>query len=133
MKKSVKIIFFMLIFLIPSSKVRSDQFYDVVIDMCRPTVPQIKNIEWLYEKDLITYRRIKLLCVYHEEEKTDYKPSFTYVKKKKLSWVDFVCMKGMVRMENLFRKNSWTKDFLKIFKNSNGIIFTGGMDIPPSI
>ncbi len=106
---------------------------EVVIAMCRPLVSQIKNIEHLYQMDLIKMEKIKLLCVYHEGEATDYRPSFDYVADNKLDWVEFRKITGEVAMRDLFGENVWTKQFFSIFKETRGIIFTGGMDIPPAI
>jgi len=106
---------------------------EVVIAMCRPTVSQVKNIEHLYEKDIIPLQRIKLIGVYHEDEKTDYQPSYAYVKENKLTWVTFKVIKGYVKLAALFKTNRWTGQFKEVFENSDGIIFTGGADIPPSV
>jgi putative glutamine amidotransferase len=106
---------------------------EIVIAMCRPQVGQIKNIEQMYEKDIIPLQRIKLIGVYHEDEVTDYEPSYTYVKKNRLSWVTFSVIKGKVNTKDLFKENAWTSQFKEIFNNSDGIIFTGGADIPPAV
>lgn len=105
----------------------------VVIAMCRPSVGQIKNIEQLYERDLIQLKKIKLLGVYHEDEKTNYLPSYEYVKTNNLTWVGFVKIRGMVGMDKLFGQNRWTPQFRAIFEQAHGIIFTGGADIPPAV
>jgi putative glutamine amidotransferase len=110
-----------------------EQPVEVVVAMCRPLVSQIKNIEQLYEKDMIPLERIRLLCVFHEDELSDYQPAFDYVEENKLAWVQFEKIEGKVPVENLFRENKWTAQFKKIFTASRGIIFTGGMDIPPAI
>jgi len=106
---------------------------EVVIAMCRPLVSQIKNIEHMYEKDIIPIRKIKLIGIYHEDEVTDYKSSQAYVKDNDLFWVNFTVIKGEVPNEDLFKENQWTPQFKDIFDKSDGIIFTGGMDIPPSL
>lgn len=106
---------------------------DIVLVMCRPLPSQIKNIEHLYEKDLISLDRIQLLCIFHQDEVTDYQPSFNYVEENRLSWVQFKKISGEVSKEKLFQENEWTGQFRKIFESSHGIIFTGGMDIPPEI
>jgi putative glutamine amidotransferase len=133
MKKFVNLLLILALITVSYHKLEAKESQEAVFAMCRPTISQIKNIEWLYEKDLINLRRIKLLCVYHEDEVTDYEPAFVYITRNKLNWVEFIPIKGMEKMENLFKKNRWTQDFLKIFKASSGIIFTGGMDIPPAI
>jgi putative glutamine amidotransferase len=106
---------------------------EVVIGMCRPEVSQIKNIEQMYEKDIILRQRIKLVCFYHEDENTDYKPSYKYVEDNKLNWVTFKVIKGKVKMQDLFKENLWTSQFKEIMNSTDGIIFTGGWDFPPSI
>lgn len=104
-----------------------------VIALCRPSVSQIKNIEHLYEKDIITLDRIKLICVYHENELTDYERSFTYVKENELTWVEFKKITGRVDPADIFKENEWTPQFKEIFDDTQGIIFTGGADIPPAV
>ncbi len=104
-----------------------------VLIMCRPTVGQIKNIEVLKSEGLLGNGKLKLLCVYHKNELTDYAPSRNYVKVKGLGWVSFVKIKGSIRKAEIFKKNIWTSQFREIFDISDGIIFTGGMDIPPDI
>jgi len=104
-----------------------------VLAMCAPSVGQIKNIVDLYEKDIISLRRLKLVCIFHENELTDYTPAFEYVKSEKLTWVSFEKITGPVEPADLFRENPWTPQFRRIFEASDGIIFTGGMDIPPAL
>ena len=134
LSRSNKIFVFILFVLLLNTGAGLNGSYDErVIVMCRPSVSQIKNIEHMYEKDIITIKRLRLLCVYHEDERTNYAPSIKYVKEDDLSWVEFVTIKGMVDPGNLFKENKWTPQFKKIFDRSHGIIFTGGADIPPTI
>lgn len=104
-----------------------------IIAMCRPQVGQIKNIEQLYEKDIIMLDRIQLICLYHEDELTDYKPAHEYVTENELTWVGFKKITSSVKPTYLFRENKWTPQFKEIFDNTDGIIFTGGADMPPAI
>jgi putative glutamine amidotransferase len=106
---------------------------EITIAMCRPLVSQIKNIEEMFEKDVIPLRRIKLICVYHKDEVTDYKQSYEYVEENGLSWVTFETIEGEVAIKDLFGRNLWSEQFKRIFDSSDGIIFTGGMDIPPAV
>jgi putative glutamine amidotransferase len=106
---------------------------DITIILCRPLTSQIKNIEVLYEKDLIKIDRLHLICLYHENEFTSYKNARRYVRENDLDWVQFQMIRGMEKTSNIFKKNIWTEQFLKLFNFSRGIIFTGGMDLPPTI
>lgn len=104
-----------------------------VVVMCRPTIDQIDNIVVMKNGGMLGGGKIRLVCVYHERELTDYAPSREYAARYGLGWVSFVELKGKVSRTALFRENSWTSQFREIFELSDGIIFTGGMDIPPGI
>ena len=104
-----------------------------VIVMCRPTVDQINNIRVMRKAGLLGEGKIELVCVYHRDELTDYNLSREYVRIGKLDWISFVEIKGRAGKNELFGTNIWTAQFREIFESSDGIIFTGGMDIPPSL
>jgi len=106
---------------------------DPVIVMCRPTIDQIKNIAVMRSVGLFGDMKFNLICVYHERELTGYDPSRKYVRDQKLKWISFAELKGKVKSDGLFKENIWTSQFREIFEESDGIIFTGGMDIPPGI
>ena len=133
--KSILVILFILLMvsLDGGGEQLSHQKDEIVFAMCHPLVSQVKNIEQLYEKDIITLNRIKLICVFHEDESYDYEPAKAYVKKNKLSWVTFETIKEKVDAENLFKENKWTEQFKSLFHRTHGIIFTGGADIPPAV
>ncbi len=116
-----------------SGTVKNSKLSDYKLAMCRPTVTQIKNIAAMRGAGIIDINKMKLLCVYHHDELTDYTDAFAYVKEKKLNWIEFVEIFGIVGKSDLFKKNIWSSQFYTIFSESDGIIFTGGMDIPPSI
>ncbi|MEN8223443.1 MAG: gamma-glutamyl-gamma-aminobutyrate hydrolase family protein, partial [Acidobacteriota bacterium] len=101
--------------------------------MCRPTTDQIKNIAVMRSAGLFGDIKFDLICVYHENELTGYDSSRKYVSGSGLKWVSFAELKGRVEVDGLFRENVWTSQFREIFEASDGIIFTGGMDIPPGI
>lgn len=103
----------------------------VTIALCRPTISQIRNIDVLYEKDLITIDTLHLICVYHEDELTDYAESLEYVRQHDLDWVSFYQITGSVAPEEVYKENRWTPRFRELFHRTAGIIFTGGMDLPP--
>ncbi len=102
-----------------------------VFAMCHPELGQIKNIEEMVEKDIIPLQRIQLIAVYHEDESDDYTEAHEYVKKNKLTWVTFRPIKGKVAVQDVYKENLWTPQFRRIFENTDGIIFTGGEDMPP--
>jgi putative glutamine amidotransferase len=108
-----------------------------VIVMTHPTLFQVKNIVEMYEKDIIPLKEMILLGIYHEdefanaEEAQNYADAFDYVRQNRLAWVRFRKITGRVETADLFRENIWTPQFKEIFAMASGILFTGGMDIPP--
>jgi len=105
----------------------------ISVGLCRPAVKQIRNVEEMFERDIINLKKIKLVCIYHENELTNYKPAYDYVERHQLSWVKFMVIRGSVKTEKLFVENRWSKQFKEIFDQTQGLIFSGGMDIPPLI
>lgn len=101
--------------------------------MCRPEVGQIQNIEEMYEKHILPAEKIKVIGVYHENEEVDYQTALDYVEENNLHWFSFYVIKGKTELKDLFKENEWTPQFKYIFDNTDGIIFTGGADLPPAI
>jgi putative glutamine amidotransferase len=110
-----------------------------IIIMTHPTAFQVKNIVEMYEKDIIPLKSLVLMGIYHEDELANeeearaYQDAFDYVSQNDIPWVRFRKITGRVEMKDLFAENSWTSQFREIFASASGILFTGGMDIPPAV
>ncbi|MBN2346682.1 MAG: gamma-glutamyl-gamma-aminobutyrate hydrolase family protein [Candidatus Aminicenantes bacterium] len=110
-----------------------------VIVMTHPTAFQVKNIVEMYEKDVLPLKSLVLIGVYHEDELANeeeaeaYQDAFEYVKQNEISWVRFQKLSGRVPCGDLFGENFWTPQFRELLAPASGIIFTGGMDIPPAL
>ncbi len=110
-----------------------------IIAMTHPTVTQVKNIVEMYEKDIIPLKSLVLLGIYHEDELANeeeaeaYQDAIDYIERNDIRWVHFRKLTGRVEMKDLFRENLWTPQFREISAAASGIIFTGGMDIPPAV
>ncbi len=103
------------------------------IGLIHPTKKQLKNIEILFEKDYLALSRLNVLCIYHENENENYAESLQYIKENNLNYFDFYVIKGAVTLEQVYQKNLWTEQFYEIFRRIDGIIFTGGEDLPPEL
>jgi putative glutamine amidotransferase len=110
-----------------------------VIVMTHPTRFQVMNIVELFEKDILPLKSLILLGIYHEDELANgeearaYEEAAAYVRENDISYVRFRKVTGRVEGKDLFRENLWTGQFREIFTAASGIIFTGGMDIPPAV
>lgn len=101
--------------------------------LIRPQEKQIENLVVLKKEQLLP-QNIQILAVYHEDERTDYAPSRLYVEENRLNWVHFRAIKGGIPLDSVRPArgpNPWTEQFSMLFRDSDGIIFTGGMDLPP--
>ena len=141
MKKAMRALVFLLLLAFSLAAAETEGFPQgvPVIVMTHPTASQVKNIVEMYEKDVIPLKSLVLLGIYHEDELANeeeakaYQDAFAFVKENRLSWVRFRKITGRVEIKDLFRENLWTPQFREIFAAASGIIFTGGMDIPPAV
>jgi putative glutamine amidotransferase len=141
MKKLIRCLIFLLFLNLTLAAVEAESFPQriPVVVMTHPTLFQVKNIVEMYEKDIIPLKSLILLGIYHEdefanaEEAQGYQDAFAYVQQNRIPWVQFRKITGRVEAKDLFRENLWTPQFKEIFTTASGILFTGGMDIPPAL
>ncbi len=144
MKITKKSFFFLLIFWIVTCSLLSqsqERFFDtaeitskdVRLAILHPTVGTIRTLMELRKQGLMTVENLTVIGVYHVKERTNYKGSIAFVKRKKLDWIKFHKLSGKLSKDSLFQKNPCSTEFEIIFKKSDGIIFFGGEDIPPHI
>ncbi|MEE9390611.1 MAG: gamma-glutamyl-gamma-aminobutyrate hydrolase family protein [Candidatus Aminicenantaceae bacterium] len=144
MKITKKSFFFLLIFWIVTCSLLSqsqERFFDtaeitskdVRLAILHPTVGTIRTLMELRKQGLMTVENLTVIGVYHVKERTNYKGSIAFVKRKKLDWIKFHKLSSELSKDSLFQKNPCSTEFEIIFKKSDGIIFFGGEDIPPHI
>lgn len=113
---------------------RAEPVYEEVrLTILFPSLGSIKALVELRSNELLTLENLIVTGVYHEKERTDYRRSFDYVRENDLEWFKFHKISGELDGDTLFQKNPCSEEFARIFENSDGIIFFGGADIPPSI
>jgi len=96
-----------------------------------PTVIRIEPLVELRKRGLIPSEKLVVIGVYHEKESSAYEKAKEFVNQNNLEWFRFHKISAPLRKDSLYQKNSCTTEFEAIFKQSDGIIFLGGMDIPP--
>lgn len=104
---------------------------ELVITIMYPSTGSIRALIGLRDQNFFPTENIIVVGAYHEKELTNYERSKAFVRENRLEWFKFHKIIGELNKNNLFRKNDCTPDFKKVFKNSDGIIFFGGADIPP--
>lgn len=103
--------------------------------LVNPTVNNIKVISFLTARGLLDLDtdKVDFVGVYHSDQQYDFKQSASYLAENNIDGFYLHEVKGKLNEENLFRENLCSDDFGMIFKNSIGIIFFGGGDIPPTV
>jgi len=112
----------------------AEQFSEEVrLSIFYPSLGSLKALIELREQGLITVENLTVIGIYHEKERTDYERSIEFVKDNDLRWIKFHKISGELNKDTLFENNPCSGEFEQIFRKSDGIIFFGGADIPPSI
>ena len=111
----------------------SAQAKEINLTVFYPSVGTIKNLQALREKGFINIPNLKVTGVYHVKELTNYEEAKKYVQDNRLDWFIFHPISAEINEKNIFQNNPCTPEFAAIIKDSDGIIFFGGPDIPPAL
>lgn len=107
---------------------------DKVLVLMHPTESNIKAFNYLIDNRILPIPSVvKVIGVYHTSERYDYSKSLDYIKKNKLINFKLLPVEEPITENRIYRVNECTDVFTRLAKVSDGIIFTGGPDIPPSI
>ena len=105
------------------------------IILCDPTVSRIKTIQYLTNANLFKVKKnkVKFVGVYFDDQKYDFSKTKQYIEENNLKNFFLHEISGDLNENNLFENNDVTDDLKMVFKNSIGVIFFGGPDIPPGV
>jgi putative glutamine amidotransferase len=98
-----------------------------------PSVGTLRAVSALKKLGFLDAPGLIVVGVYHVGEATRYDEARKYAADNGMDWVRFHPVSNAISEADLFRRNACTPEFTKIFAGSDGIIFFGGPDIPPSI
>lgn len=101
--------------------------------LVNPGVFYLKSLVYLSENKIIDIKNLEYLAVFYEKSEIDINEAKKYVGEHNIDYVQFQTVAGNLSPKNLYRKNSCTDSFKKLFKESDGIIFLGGWDLPPEL
>lgn len=98
-----------------------------------PTVYNIRCLATLRGNGILDVSGLTVIGVYHVRQKEDFEASRAFIREHHLDWFRFHAISAEITEPVLFRKNACTPEFEAIVQKSDGVIFFGGSDIPPSI
>jgi len=105
----------------------------VVVAVLHPSTFVIESLLELKNQGLLIPEDLVVVGVLHEKQMTDFEEEKKFVQENNLDWIKFHTITGEIDAHSLFKKNGMTAEFRTIFEKSDGLIFFGGADIPPSI
>jgi len=135
MKKNFPICFLLvlsLVLLLLPQPVSAQQ-EEIRLTVFYPSIGTVRNLQALRDKGFISIPNLKVTGVYHVKEATNYEEARRYVADHKVDWFTFHPVSADLNENNLYQRNQATPEFEEMVKNSDGIIFFGGPDIPPAV
>lgn len=109
---------------------RSDAVRLLILD---PAEEGINAILGLRKQGFLDIDNLIVIGLTHARERANYVKAMDFVRDNKLDWIKFHELTGDIDRTRLFQRNSLTADFEAAFAKTDGAVFFGGYDIPPSI
>jgi putative glutamine amidotransferase len=105
----------------------------VRLTILEPAEEGINALIELRKRGFVDIGNLLVVGVYHERERANYVKAMDFVRDNRIDWIKFHELTGDIDGARLFQKNSLSADFEAIVRKSDGVVFFGGYDIPPSI
>ncbi|MBN1251778.1 MAG: gamma-glutamyl-gamma-aminobutyrate hydrolase family protein [Bacteroidales bacterium] len=102
------------------------------IALVNPGVFYLKSLTFLSDNRYIDINRIQYQAVFYSKSEVSFEEAEQYITDNEIKNIKLFKIEGDLNQNNLYKENSCTKSFYEIFKNSDGIIFLGGWDLPPA-
>jgi len=104
----------------------------VRLTIFHPSARRLHDVLGLLQVGWLKVDRLKILGVYQAKEKVDLPAVKNLIKTHPRTSITLRCISAEAGAEEVFKKNALTAEIDDIFRRSDGIIFFGGPDIPPS-
>lgn len=102
------------------------------IVLINPGVFYLESIVYMTKNGIINGDNIEYLAVFYTKSEVKYSKARDYLKENNIKCIKFREVYGDLNINNIYKTNSCSDDFKDIFNSSDGIIFLGGWDIPPT-
>ena len=103
--------------------------------LTHPTAHNLRVMVSLLEQDLIELKDYRLVGVYHHKERYDYGRSKAFIDTLNYDGPEIFLKElgDSISPDMLYRDNPLTDDFRILFRQSQGVVFFGGPDMPPQV
>ena len=103
----------------------------IKIVLVNPGVFYLKSLNYLTENKYIKINKLQYQAIFYSKSEISYDKAKNYISENNINNIKLFKIEGNLNKNNLYEENSCSKSFYNIFKNTDGIIFLGGWDIPP--
>lgn len=117
--------------IIPINHTDKDNTKKTKIVLINPDVFYLKSIAYMTKNGIINADNIEYLAVFYTKSEIKYSVAKNFVDENDIKFIKFREIYGNLNINSIYKMNECTDDFNDVFKNSDGIIFFGGWDIPP--
>ncbi|MDH4197576.1 MAG: gamma-glutamyl-gamma-aminobutyrate hydrolase family protein [Candidatus Aminicenantes bacterium] len=119
----------------------TDRYFDTVpaehggvrLTVFYPSIGTVRDVAALREVGFLDIPDLTVVGVFHVKETSNYEAAKTFVQDEGYDWFKFHAVDAPIGPDDLFRRNACTAEFETIVRKSDGVIFFGGPDIPPSV
>jgi putative glutamine amidotransferase len=98
-----------------------------------PEVFNIRALATLRKSGVLDIPSLTVVGIYHERQTGNFAESRKYAAENGLDWFKFHVVTAEIGEPVLFKANACAPEFAKIVRKTDGVIFFGGPDIPPSV
>ena len=106
---------------------------DIRLVVFNPTESRIKDLVALRTERMLPPEGLTVVGVYHKDQTEDFDKARAYVLNERLDWFKFHEVQVSIPSNEVYGANALSPEFERIFRLSDGMIFTGGSDIPPQL
>jgi putative glutamine amidotransferase len=103
--------------------------------LTHPTVGNLKVMVKLVEREMLDLEGFRLVGIYHQQERYDYSRSSAFL--DTLSYegpeIYLKAFRDSIAPGELYRENQLSDDYRILFRESDGVVFFGGPDLPPQV
>jgi len=106
---------------------------DVRLVVFNPEILCIQSLEVLRKNGNLNIPNLTVIGVYHAKQSVNFAAAQRYVRERGLVWLKFHEVSAEISGPAVFKKNACTPEFEAIAAKTDGAIFFGGPDLPPSL
>ena len=103
------------------------------IVLINPSTWSLNSFLYLVKNQIVDIEDVSWQVVYDSRSGDRYAGGQNLLEKYPTLMIDLEIIEGELKREKLFQENKFTGDFNRIFKDSDGMLFFGGADIPPRV